>query len=137
MASYLASIGHVMTWVNADDSVDVGIVLKREIGIEVEWIGLRTWNEIAGDTRLLVTRGQRGELLELWCSGRPTDLLEDLEDDDAPLSSHEAWVIIRTLEETGQGALALRLAPILDRCTKTDPPPALPDAAPAAVDKPA
>lgn len=124
MASYLARIGGVMTWVGADDAIDVGIVMQAAGGeAQVEWIGQRTWNELAGDTRMLVTPGQKpGEVLEVWCSDRPGHHV--LEDDDGPLSSREAAVIIRTLEASGHGELAARIAPILDRCTKTDPPPA-------------
>lgn len=129
MASYLARIGGVMTWVGADDSIDVGIVLQAAGGeAQVEWIGPRTWNELAGDTRMLVTTGQNpGEVLEVWCSDRPGHVV--LEDEDGPLSSREAACVIRTLEDSGHRELAARIAPILDRCTKTDPPPA-PAAAP-------
>lgn len=139
MARFLARIGGALTWVGADDAIDVGIVKHGlsgvvEIGDElvVEWIGRRTWNELAGDARMLVTSGQKpGELLEVWCSDQPEDLPDEV---DAPLSSREAALILDVLEQSGRGELAARIAPILDRCTKTDPPPAGPD---RAAEKPA
>ncbi len=125
MPRYLARIGGVPTWVGPDDALDVGVL---EHGA-VSWYGPKTWAEIEpfcwamtlkNDGRRLVTNGQAGELLDVSCT-----TLHDEPDDDAPLSSHEAQLIVRVLEETGQGELARRIAPILDRCTKTDPPPAL------------
>lgn len=114
---YLARIGGVDTWVGAGDAIDVGSVDGTDDdGPLVQWLGPLTWDQIAIDSRQLVTRGQSGELLAVGLA----------EDDDAPLSSHEARLIVRTLEETGQGELARRIEPILDRCTKTDPPAAEP-----------
>ncbi len=118
MTRYLARIGGVPTWVGPDDMLEVGVL---EHGSMPSWLGLRAWVELAGDARRLVTLGQGGHVLEVSC----TALHDDPENDDAPLSSHEAQLIVATLEQTGQAELARRIAPILDRCTKTDPPPAL------------
>jgi hypothetical protein len=128
VSRYLVRIGGVSRWVGETEAIDVGIVQQKAQGLAVEWIGKRSWFELAGDGRMLVTPGANGELLEVWCpmaaASEPQALGDDLE--EGALSSREAQIIVATLKDSGQLELASRIEKILDRLTRTDSPPAAP-----------
>ncbi|MGH2997680.1 MAG: hypothetical protein ACRDNM_00110 [Gaiellaceae bacterium] len=93
----------------------------------VELIGRRTWREIATEFegRELVTPCNQQSLpirfVPLRCE---IDASLDQGDESEVISTDEARAILDTLAESGQRELAERIAPVLERCTRTDPPPA-------------
>jgi len=132
MVIYFAEIAGVRAAVDPCHCVEVGVVVGGRpvepgetpiLDRCVQWIGRRTWREVAIDFegQKLVTRS-RGSIVSLACS------LDDSLDysDPLTLSADETRLILEVLVETGKGALAERIAPVLERCTRTDPPPAPP-----------
>jgi hypothetical protein len=74
--------------------------------------------------RRAVTFSSSGELLPVACERDASLVRAGAPDsgDALALSSAEAAFILHALRETGRPDLAERVAPVLDRCTRTDPP---------------
>jgi hypothetical protein len=133
MVIYFAEIAGVRAAVDPRHTVEVGIRIpsrKRPNVYKAEWIGLRTWREVAeelGD-RALVTRAYDGSIVTLKCV-RDASLSSE-SDEALLLSSEEKRLVLDVLRETGRPDLAEIADPILERVTRTDPPP-VPTTAPA------
>jgi hypothetical protein len=131
MVIYFAEIAGVRAAVDPHGLVEVGLVRyagNQRRSPRVQWIGVRTWREVADELgdRVLATRAHDGEIVSLKCT-RDDSLGGD---DDTPLSSQEKKMVLDVLRESGRPDLAERADPILERATRTDPPPP-PSAAPA------
>jgi hypothetical protein len=126
MVIYFAEIDGVRAAVDPTHLVLVGYRvrggLRRPNVSTAEWIGRRTWREVAEDLadRELVTRAHDGSIVSLKCV-RDDSL--GAESDEPPLSSAEKKLVLEVLRESGRPDLAERADPILERATKTDPPP--------------
>jgi hypothetical protein len=127
MVIYFAEIAGVRAAVDPSGLVEVGVRTPNAAS-SIEWIGFRTWREVADEfTDLpgrfplgLCTRAHDGSIVSLSCE-RDDSL--DAEGDEAPLSSADKTRVLELLRESGRPDLAERADPILERATKTDPPP--------------
>lgn len=134
MPIYFAEIGGVPAAVDPNSTVEVGIVREAAKGRRrprIEWIGRRTFREVAGDFSgvTLVTawavqieeggaRRPLGQIVSLKCT-----IDDSLDRPEENISPDEARLIVQALEASGRSDLAARAAPILERITRTDPPP--------------